>query len=242
MWALIVLGCVVGTILSLALLYVIVVFVSAALVNPDKEYEKHSGYYRWLLNSATWFAVRGARIKLHANGVEKIPKGRFLVVGNHLSNWDPILTWSVMPGAKLSFISKEGNFHIPAFGRIIRRCCFKVIDRGDARESLKTLHRAAEMIRKDEVNYGIYPEGTRNREPEKGLLPFHNGVFKIAQQANVPIVVVAVRGTEKVAGNFPWHKTDVYLDICDVIPPEEHVKSRTQEIGARVEADLKAVL
>lgn len=36
------------------------------------------------------------------------------------------------------------------------------------------------------------------------LLPFHNGVFKIAQKASVPIVVASIQGTEQIHKN--WYK------------------------------------
>lgn len=68
----------------------------------------------------------------------------------------------------------------------------------------------------------IYPEGTRSKNGE--LLPFHPGSFKIAQRSSAPLVIAAVRGTEKVRDNFPLHQTDVYFDVLEVLDPEQ-VKS-----------------
>lgn len=242
MIALIIIGSIFGTIIGLLLLYVIVLAISAALVDPHKEYEKDSKFYRWLLNTGARLGMIGSRVSYDVKGKERLPEGRYLVVGNHLSNWDPILSWYIVRPTNLAFVSKEGNFHIPLYGRIIRRCCFKIIDRQDPKESIKTLHRAAEMIKNDECCFGIYPEGTRNRTPENGLLPFHNGVFRIAQQAKVPIVVIASVGAEKFKKNYPWHRTHITMDICDMIPTEELLKMRTQDIGDRVAEDLNIAL
>ena len=43
-------------------------------------------------------------------------------------------------GVVLAFISKESNFKIPIFGRIIRKCCFMAIDRSNPRKALPTIH------------------------------------------------------------------------------------------------------
>lgn len=65
------------------------------------------------------------------------------------------------------------------------------IDRENPRNALLTIEKAAKLIESDEVSIGIYPEGTRSKECV--LLPFHNGVFKIAQKASVPIVVASIQ-------------------------------------------------
>ena len=107
-------------------------------------------------------------------------------------------------------------------------------DRDDPKESMRTIMKAADLMKRDEASVGIYPEGTRNRTPEKGLLPFHNGVFKIAQMAKVPIVVAVLHGTDKIHKNYPWRRTKVTLEILEVIPAEEAVGRRTAEIGEQV--------
>ena len=55
----------------------------------------------------------------------KIPEGtRFVLVGNHQSKFDPILSWYILRKKDIAFISKPENFKQPIFGRIIRKCCF----------------------------------------------------------------------------------------------------------------------
>ena len=163
-----------------------------------------------------------------------------MLVGNHRSNFDPILTWYALKESQLAFISKEENFHVPLFGRIIRRCCFMAIDRENPKNAMKTILKAAELLKKKEVSVAVYPEGTRSKTCE--LLPFHNGVFKIAQRAEVPIVVVAVRGTENIHKNYIRHRSDVWIDIIDVLSAEEINGSRSKDIGDRVYRDLEEKL
>ena len=67
------------------------------------------------------------------------------------------------------------------------------------------------------------------------MLPFRNGVFKIAQKAHAPIVIAAVRGADQVAKRAPWRATDVYFDICGVLDAESAAQYKTNEIGEVVQ-------
>jgi len=223
--------------IGLVLAYILFLVVSALFVNGKKEYGTNSRFYRYLLESSTACGMRLLRVKVHVSGAEMIPQGRFLLVSNHRSNYDPIVTWHALRGREVAFISKPDNFKVPVFGRFIRRCGFLAIDRSSPRSSVKTLNKAAEMIKNDIVSFGVYPEGTRSKNCE--LLPFHNGIFAIAQKAGVPIVVLAVRGTEQIHKRFIRHRTDVYLDFIDIIPVSEHKGKRTNDVGERVRGDLE---
>lgn len=222
-----------GILLGLFLLYVLFLGVCALLVNPEKEYEKNSCFYRFLLDSATAAAMKLLRIHVHVSGAEKIPKdAKVLFVSNHRSNFDPIVTWYALKKWKIAFVSKPSNFKIPFFGRIIRKCCFMPIDRENPRRAIPTINRAAKLLRKQEVSIGIYPEGTRSKNCE--LLPFHNGVFKIAQKAETPIVVLCMTGTEKIAKRTPLRRTDVYLDVLEVFSAQGIKETKTEMIGTAV--------
>jgi len=223
---------------TVLLLYVLFLVVCSLLVNPKKEYEKDSRFYRFLLNSATICVLKLLRIKVHTVGLEKIPDDVMpLFVGNHRSNYDPIIQWYVLRKWKPSFVSKASNFKIPIFGRIIRKCCFMAIDRENARKAMVTINKSARLLKQGEVSIGVYPEGTRSKNGE--LLPFHNGVFMIAQKANAPIVVMSIRGTERIHKNIPFRRSDIYLDIVDVISADEVKSTKTDVIGTRVRKGLE---
>lgn len=220
--------------ISILLLFILFTVFCSLIVNAKKEYNKESGLYRFLLNTWTAIVLPFIRIKVETSGFENIPSnGNFLVVENHRSNFDPIITWYILRKFHIAFISKEENFHVPIFGRIIRKCCFMPIDRQNPKNALNTINRAADLLKNSNLTVGIYPEGTRNKT-EEPLLPFHNGVFKIAKKANVPIVVVTLQNAEKIAKNFPLHSTKVLFSVADVIPAEVVAKTRTAELGERV--------
>ena len=203
------------------------------LVNPKKEYDEYNSFYHAVLKSVAFLLVHLMRIKIHVTGLEKIPTDvKPLFVCNHRSNFDPIVTWHILNKWKLAFVSKPSNFKIPFLGRIVRRVCFLPIDRENPRNAIVTINKAAALIQNNQASVGIYPEGTRSKQCV--LLPFHNGVFKIAQKANAPIVVMTIVGTEKIHKRTPFRRTHVYLDVLDVISAENAKASKTDVIGATV--------
>ncbi len=227
-----------GILFGLFLLYALFLLVCSLFANPKKEYENHSRFYRTLLNGATAFAMKIMRIRIHTSGLEKVPQDtkNILFVSNHRSNFDPIITWHIFKKWQPAFVSKASNFKIPIFGRFIRKCCFMAIDRKNPRNAIKTINKAAELLKKGDVSIGIYPEGTRSKNCE--LLPFHNGVFKIAQKADADIVVLAVSGTEQIHKKYPFHHTDVYIDVLDVLPAGQVKSTKTDKIGEQVKTAL----
>ncbi len=231
---------VLGGIVALFLLYVAVIAVAALCVDPKKLYARDSAFYRFLLYSATWLCMQLLHIRVTVTGAEKLPNGRFLLVANHRSNFDPIVTWHVLPHRDLAFISKPENFHIPLFGRIVRRCCFMPIDRENARAAVSTINAAAELLKTDAVSVAVYPEGTRSKTGV--LLPFHDGVFKIAQKAKVPIVVAVTEGTDRIAKTNFFRRKTVKLEILETLAVEDIAACRSHVIGDRVRQTMLQAL
>lgn len=219
-----------------------VLTVSAFLVDTRRLYDKDSRYYRFLLYYCSVFTYITARIRIETEGEELIPKEKpFLLIANHRSNFDPITSWVVLRHrTNITFISKPENFKIPLFGRIIRRCCFIPIDRENPRNAKATIDRAAELMKNDNCSIGVYPEGTRSKTGE--LLPFHNMVFRIAKQAQVPILVAVMENTEKIRKNFPLRSTKIKLKYIDLIPVETVMESKTLQLSQRVRDNMLKAL
>ncbi|MBQ3931034.1 MAG: 1-acyl-sn-glycerol-3-phosphate acyltransferase [Firmicutes bacterium] len=231
--------CVICAILALVILWFALLFVSGLFVSKDKEYNTNSKYYRFLLNFSTAIAMWLIRIKIRTTGTELLPKeGRFLLVSNHRSNFDPLITWHALRKYDLAFISKPENFSVPFFGKIIRKCCFMAIDRHDPEKANVTKERAAMLMKTGAVNVAVYPEGTRSKTGE--MLPFHNGLFNMAKEADVPVSIMTLHGTRDIKDNYPKKRSDVYLDIVGTIPLEDVRVLSPHDLGVRArEAMLK---
>ena len=174
------------------LVYVLLMFVCTWFAGPNKMYTHISPFYHALTMALDGWILALCRVKIHVTGLEKVPTDtEYLFVSNHRSNFDPMVQWWVLRRWRLAFVSKPSNMRKFVIGPFVRRCCFLPIDRENARNALTTINAAADLIRAHECSFAIYPEGTRSKSGE--LLPWHAGSLKIAQKANVPIVVATQR-------------------------------------------------
>ncbi len=218
-----------GMYLSFTLLWLAVIFIVTRPISLKKEYVKNSRFFRgysdFILSSLRQFF----RIKVHVSGTEKLPEEKFLLVGNHRSSFDPIITMNVLKKYNLAFVAKKFIMKVPVIRRLMHRCFCLPLDRNDLRKQAQTIRKASEIIVSQEASMGIYPEGTRNRDEK--LLPFMHGAFKIAKKADCPIVVAVIRNTDLVTKNFPFRKTDVYLDFIEVMDKSFVETHNTTEIS-----------
>lgn len=235
-------GCWAGLSLGLLLLFYFLIWLYSLTIDvrgptPTEDHPR----VRFIVVTVIGQLCRYARVRARAEGLEKLPEGRFLIVSNHRSSYDPIVTVWMLRKTPTAFITKPENHRIPIAGPMIFRANYLPIDRSDPREAMKTIQAAAELLKNDVVSVGVYPEGTRNPTPESGLLPFHNGVLKIAQKARAPLVVATIEGTEHIRKNFPWRYTEVLLSIRQVIPPEE-LGGTTAALSERVQEIIGSAL
>ncbi len=218
--------------LAALVLFLIIIAVLSLFIDPSKPQKTHSGFYCAFSKYVLGVLIAFANVRIHISGEEKIPQGRWLMVSNHRSGFDPVLAIWAMRKYDLAFVAKPSILRIPFIGRFVHKICCLPIDRENDRAALKTILAAAELVKNDVTSFFIYPEGKRNTSDE--LLPFRNGAFKIAQKAKVPVVVMVVRDTENIAKNAPWRRTDVYMDILEVIDAERVHELKTTEIGDEV--------
>ncbi|MCR5576262.1 MAG: 1-acyl-sn-glycerol-3-phosphate acyltransferase [Oscillospiraceae bacterium] len=225
----------------LNVLYVLFWVAVASTVDDEKPLEKPNrlccfgcrNIPRWL---CFWF-----RVRVHLTGEELLPEeGRFVMVSNHRSGFDPLTVEAALGKRGLAFISKPSNLKIPFVGKLGYGACFLPIDRENDRKALRTILTAVDYIKKDFCSIVIYPEGTRSRTGE--LLPFHAGSFKIAQKANVPLVIACTSGSEQVMHNCLLRTTPVELRILEVLPAEKVKATHTQELAAYSRGLMEAAL
>ena len=215
-----------GSFLALVVLFLLVLAVSCLFVNVKKPVEKSSRYFRFLLNQFSRLAFDLGGVRVHAAGLEKVPReGRFLLISNHLFAFDPIVFYYAMPWAELAFVSKTENYAIPIVAQVMHKLLCLPLDRNNDRAALKAILKAIEYLKQDKVSIAVFPEGGTSKS---GLFqPFRNGAFKIAQKAGVPIVVCAISNTKAIVKNMFRRKTDVYLDVLEVIAPETVAELKT---------------
>lgn len=227
---------------ELAILALGFLFVLCKLVDLEKPQEKDNGFYRLIMYLYVDALITLFKAKIHTKGLEKTPKeGRFLLVCNHQHMADVGVLISKFKKSKIAFISKQENRNMPVIGKFMHRTSSQMLDREDDRQALRVILKCIQLVKDKEVSMAVFPEGTRSKTGK--LLPFRNGAFKIAQKANVPIVVCTIRNTKPIFRNLKkMKKTDVEVHLVTVIPPEEFKGLSTVELSERVYACMIADL
>lgn len=221
------------------LLYFFCLFV-ASLFMPKREPKKTSPICRFFI----WFSmdwlmcVMGIRVRL--TGTDRIPSCPCVFVSNHRSDFDPMTLLAVFRERRIVYISKKENFKIPIVGPFICNAGFLAIDRENGMRALRTLKSAAERMKAEALDVGIYPEGTRSRTGK--LLRFKSGAFYLAKEAEAPIVILTTRGTERVSKRFLFTPLTVHLDVVDVIDAETVSALSVEELSAKTRATVEEKL
>lgn len=227
--------------LAVNVLFLLLLGVVSLFVNTKEPVKRQSRLCMFCCTVFAMWACEVLNIRIHVSGEELLPKNeRFLYVSNHRTAFDPLSAAAALRKYNIAFISKPENLKLPILGALAHGAAYLGIDRENNREAMKTVIRASEEIKNGWCSIGIYPEGTRSRTGE--LLPFHAGSYKIAQMANVPVAVVCTRGTDTVMKNFPWEKTDVCLDVLEVIPAEKVCEMKTRELAEHSRNLIKGAL
>jgi 1-acyl-sn-glycerol-3-phosphate acyltransferase len=138
-----------------------------------------------------------------------------LFVSNHKSLADPFLL-TLLPW-DMKFLSKESIFKIPLLGWQMRVAGHVPISRDKASSRSDALaEMRARLLAKTSVV--LFPEGTRSEDGS--IAPFREGGFRLAIELGVPVVPLAVKGTELA---LPKHSLTLHptSGSVTVLPPVE---------------------
>ena len=224
-------GFVVSFLLLLLVAFLFLLYLCSR-VDQNVPQEGDDPLYRKVTNLYIQSLIPVLRVHVKLKGGEKLPaEGRFMLVCNHTSISDPILLLYAMPKSQLAFISKKENSDMFVIGPMMHKLQCQLINRENDREALKTILRCIQILKEDKASVAVFPEGGILTEDGK-LHHFRPGVFKIAQKAEVPIVVCTRKNTLPVVPNIlhlrPSHVT---LDVLGVIDTDRVKSLKTVEIA-----------
>jgi 1-acyl-sn-glycerol-3-phosphate acyltransferase len=166
-------------------------------------------------------------------------KGAYVVVANHQSLLDIVLL-SRLP-REMKWIGKEELFKIPWIGWMLRLTGDIAVRRGDSESGGEAVARAKGYLSRG-MSVMIFPEGTRSRDAR--LLPFKKGAFRMAIDAGVPILPVAIQGTAAGMrkGGMGVAPCDAVATILPPFPTEGLTQMDASALRDRVRAAMAAVL
>ena len=157
--------------------------------------------FYWFLK---WIAI-GPLLRLMfrptAEGLENVPDdGPAILASNHLSYADWLFMPLVIP-RRVTFVAKAEYFTSPGIKGWLQKTFFAgsgqvPIDRSGANAAEGALITAKRILAEGDL-FGIYPEGTRSHDGK--LYRGKTGIARIALESKVPVIPVAVVGTDVVA-------------------------------------------
>jgi len=132
----------------------------------------------------------------------------YVVVSNHESFVD-ILLISHLP-TEMKWMSKIEILRIPLVGWMMRLARDIPLERGDAESIAKAMEASRERLSTN-VSVMIFPEGTRSKTGE--LRPFKTGAFRLAIEAQAPILPLAVYGTRDALRKHDWRLGNAEAEV-----------------------------
>ena len=140
-----------------------------------------------------------------------------MILFNHTSYMDAVIIASVLPGEP-AFVAKKEFADQPFAGSFMRRLGVAFVERFDAAASLADAEAVTGLAKAGRL-FVFFPEGTFTRRA--GLLGFYMGAFKVAAEANLPVVPGILRGVRTLLRGDQWfpRRTPISVVIEEPIQP-----------------------
>ena len=192
---------------------------------------------RILYEAVRWFTILVLSLvaDIRLLGRYNVPrKGPYLIASNHLSWTDIPMVPMYVPG-KVVYMAKEEAFY-SRVGWLVRFLGAFPVKRGEG--DRQAIRAAGEQLKKGRT-FIIFPEGTRSKTHSLGKA--HAGLGMIALRSGVPVIPVAIWGSENVLKKF---RTPVIISYGKpvVLKPKgtkvtrEDIEEATEEIMQRIAA------
>ena len=141
--------------------------------------------------------------------------GSYVIVANHQSFLDIFALCNIAHEWK--WVAKKSLFRIPMFGWGLSLSGSISLDRGDTASALAVMAECHRYLA-ERISVMMFPEGTRSTDGK--LLPFKPGAFRLALEAGVPVLPIAVSGTAAgmPKGGFWVRPTTITLRILEPVP------------------------
>ncbi|MEB8344393.1 lysophospholipid acyltransferase family protein [Streptomyces endophyticus] len=183
-------------------------------------------------------------LKIDLKGSENIPRtGGAVLVSNHISYLDFIFDGlAALPQKRLvRFMAKESVFRHKISGPLMRGMKHIPVDRAQGEHAYQ---HALRSLRSGEI-IGVFPEATISESFT--LKSFKTGAVRLAQEAGVPLVPMALWGTQRVwtkgrPRNFKRQHIPITVRVGEAMeaPSDQYAGAITRRLRARMQELLEA--
>jgi 1-acyl-sn-glycerol-3-phosphate acyltransferase len=205
---------------------------SALTRNPETMYS--------LSMQALRMCMRIAKVRVHIEGADNIPSTVCVFAANHASNLDPFVFFPAIP-RRISVLIKKELLEIPILSTGMKAIKFVGVNRGDREAAAASVDEAVRNLREG-LSFAVFAEGTRS--PDGRLRPFKKGVVLMAIQAGVPIVPVAIAGTQNLMrkGSRIISPGEVTVHFAPPVDVAQFSIDQRNDLLAQLEATIAANL
>ena len=181
------------------------------------------GIIHWCVNSFSKIAL-SLIYRFRYKGSKNIPDGPCIIVANHRSALDGLLVTYKLPhkiNKNTFFFAKKKHWKTKLSMFLARKNNIILMDiNKNVRESLQEM---SAVIRNGK-NVVIFPEGTRSKTND--MNKFKETFAILSKELNVPIVPVAITGSERAVYHnvkipFPRFMTRINVDVLNPVYPSE---------------------
>lgn len=155
----------------------------------------------------------------------------YVVVSNHQSLGDiPVV--SILPW-EMKWVGKKSLFEVPVLGWLMRLAEDIPVDRDSPQSRAAVLLRGKRALAAG-CSVMFFPEGTRSKDGR--VKRFYDGAFRLAIEAGVPVLPVAVDGTLHAIPKHGWQfgRADVRLDVLPPVPTDGLTEADVPALRERV--------
>lgn len=139
-------------------------------------------------------ALKIFRIRVSAEGMDRLTPGQdYVLLANHRSHFDPLAVVDALDLRETRWVAKRELTKVPLFGYGLKVTGQILVDRRDNAQAVAALRA---NLGKHGVSVVFFAEGERSHG--RRLAPFKKGGAAFAIDAQLPIVPVAISGSERV--------------------------------------------
>jgi len=190
--------------------------------------------------SMTLFGLRWiCGVTYEVRGLEHLPRAGALVGSKHMSMWETIAFWSILPDPAI--ILKQSLSFIPVFGWFAMGLGNIKVDRAGGAKALRAMLQAAEQRGQEGRQIVIFPEGTRVQAGERpDLKPGIAGLYK---SMKVPCVPVALNSGVYLRKYCGLRKPGtIIVEFLEPIPPGMDKSPFLETLHTRINTATDALL
>jgi 1-acyl-sn-glycerol-3-phosphate acyltransferase len=176
--------------------------------------------------------MAGGFFSCTVEGLERL-RDPAVLVANHRSIFDICLLSAIVP-APYYFVSRSEVLKVPFIGSVLKQGGHVLIDRGKGVLNEPKLEEAAARAREG-GRVIFFPEGTRSSDLE--VRRFKSGAFRAAAKAGVPVVPVAIAGTELTIPKHSAYIISAHMAVHFLEPVTvDEAAARSEDLRERVRA------